>query len=115
MSLKLMSIEQSDRVDIISIDPSTGNVVLTVNDPLHLKDSLAHQVLLQRKLNYYFAFVNSGELLEKYRPAEGKPVVFRVVFKVPPDEGVRQFLADTKSMLEPLGLTLEYEVLSRKN
>ena len=78
MSLKLMAIEQSDRVDIISIDPSTGNVVLTVN--VHLKDSLAHQALLQRKLNYYFAFVNSGELLEIYRHAEGKPVVFRVVF-----------------------------------
>jgi len=44
MSLKLMAIEQSDRVDIISIDPSTGNVVLTVN--VHLKDSLAHQALL---------------------------------------------------------------------
>jgi len=54
-------------------------------------------------------------LLEIYRHAEGKPVVFRVVFKVPPDEGVRQFLADTKSMLEPVGLTLEYEVVSRRN
>jgi len=59
--------------------------------------------------------VNGGELLEKYPNAEGKPVVFRVVFKFPPDGGVRQLLTDMRAMLEPVGLALEYEVFSRKN
>jgi hypothetical protein len=108
-----MSVEQTEMVDIISTDASTGSVVLTVNDPLDWSNSTAHRALLQRKLNYYFAFVNSGELLQTYHSAEGKPVVFRVVFKVPPDAGVRQFLADLKAMLEPVGLTLEYEVFQR--
>ena len=107
-----MSIEQTDMVDIISADSSTGRVVLTVNDPLDWRNSAVHQTVLQRKLNYYFAFVNGGELLEKYPNAEGKPVVFRVVFKFPPDGGVRQLLADMRAMLEPVGLALEYEVVS---
>jgi hypothetical protein len=53
-------------------------------------------------------------LLQSYHSAEGKPVVFRVVFKVPPDAGVRQFLADLEAMLEPVGLALEYEVFQRR-
>lgn len=109
-----MSIEQTDKVDIISIDGDTGSVVLTVNDPLDWSDPIVHQVLLQRKLHRYLTFVESGELVEIYPNARGRPIVNRVVFKFAPDEDVRRFLRALKAMLEPMGLTLEWEVFFRE-
>ena len=108
-----MSIEQTDMVDIISTDAATGSVVLTINDPLDWSHRAAHEALLQRKLHYYLTFVGSGELLHVYPTAKGRSVVTRVVFRFPPDEMAKQFLAALKAMLAPAGLTLEYEVFSR--
>ena len=101
MSLKLMSIEQTDIVDIISIDGDTDSVVLTVNDPLDWSNRTAHEVLLQRKLHFYLSFV--------YPTARGRPVVARVVFRFPPNKFAMQFLETLKVMLEPADLVLKYE------
>ncbi len=46
-----MSVEQTDVVDIVSVDKRSGHVVLTVSDHLDWSDSLAHQRVLQEKLN----------------------------------------------------------------
>jgi hypothetical protein len=62
-----MSVEQTDVVDIVSIERETGNVILTISDHLDWSDSVAHQSILQKKLNIYLAFVESGEILEQYR------------------------------------------------
>ncbi len=105
-----MSIEQVDVVDIISTDRLTGDVVLTISDHLDWSDSTAHQLLLQRKLNRYLAFVESGEILQSYPRAKDHPIIFDVDFKFPPDEGGRAFLARVKSIIESAGFRLRYEV-----
>ena len=108
-----MSIEQTDMVDIISIDASTGSVVLTINDPLDWSHRAAHETLLQRKLHHYLTFIATGELLNVYPTAKGRPVVTRVVLRFPPDEDARRFLKALKAILVSAGLPLEYEVFSR--
>ncbi len=65
-----MSIEQTDLVDIISIDRMTGEVILTISDHLDWSDCGAHLLLLQSKLNRYLAFVESGEILQSYPKAK---------------------------------------------
>ena len=45
-----MSVEQTDVVDIVSIERETGNVILTISDHLDWSDSVAHQRILQKKL-----------------------------------------------------------------
>jgi uncharacterized protein DUF6572 len=60
-----MSVEQTDVVDILGIDRETGHVVLTISDHLDWSDSARHQIILQKKLNRYLAFVESGEILEQ--------------------------------------------------
>lgn len=92
-----MSIEQTDVVDIVSTERMSGNVVLTVSDHLDWSDSTAHQLLLQSKLNRYLAFVESGEILESYPKAKDRPIVFNVVFKFPPDDAGREFLAKSEA------------------
>lgn len=77
-----MSIEQSDIIDIISTERMTGAVVLTISNHLDWSDSVAHQRLLQTKLNRYLAFVESGEILQSYPNAVGRPITFNVVFRL---------------------------------
>ena len=107
-----MSIEQTDVVDIISTERMTGNVVLTISDHLDWSDSTAHQLLLQSKLNRYLAFVESGEILESYPNAKDRPIAFSVIFKFPPDEGGRAFLAKVRPIIESAGFSLRDEVLT---
>ena len=105
-----MSIEQPDVVDIIGTDRMSGKVVLTISDHLDWSDSVAHQLLLQAKLNRYVAFVESGEILESYPSAKDKSVVFAMVFRFLPDEGGRAFLAKIRPIIESAGFSLREEV-----
>ncbi len=107
-----MSVEQTDVVDILGIDRETGHVVLTVSDHLDWSDTVGHQTILQKKLNTYLAFVESGEILEQYPTARDRPVAFRVVFQVPPDESGRAFLARARKAIESAGFTLRDEVFT---
>ena len=105
-----MSIEQTNLVDIISIDRMTGDVVLTITDHLDWSNSVAHQLLLQAKLNRYMAFVESGEILQSCPQATDRPIVFAVVFRFMPDEGGRAFLARAKPIIESTGVRLREEI-----
>jgi hypothetical protein len=105
-----MSIEQTEVVDIIGTDRMTGHVVLTISDHLDWSDSTSHQLLLQTKLNRYLAFVESGEILQSCPGAKDKAIAFRVVFKFPPDEGGRAFLAKVRPIIESAGFSLHEEV-----
>jgi hypothetical protein len=107
-----VSVEQTDVVDILGIDRETGHVVLTISDHLDWSDSIVHQTILQKKFNTYLAFVESGEILEKYPEAKTRPVAFRVVFKVPPDESGRAFVGRARQVIESAGFTLRDEVFT---
>jgi hypothetical protein len=103
-----MSVENEDVVDIISIDKAKS-VVLTISDHLDWSDTTEHQLLLQSKFNRYLAFVESGELLERYPAGKGLRVKFRVVFKFKPDQAAIEFLAKAKEIIEGAGFSLETE------
>jgi hypothetical protein len=107
-----VSVEQTDVVDIPGIDRETGHVVLTVSDHLDWSDSVGHQTILQKKLDTYLAFVESGEILEQYPKAKNRPVAFRVVFQVPPDELGRAFVARVRGVIESAGFSLRDEVFT---
>jgi len=105
-----LSVEQVDVVDIIGTDRKTGQVVLTISDHLDWSDSIAHQTILQEKLNKYLAFVESGEILERYPDARGRPVRFRVIFKYKPDGDGEIFLSKAQEVIEGAGFSLTSNV-----
>ena len=107
-----MSIEQTDVIDIVSIERMTGRVVLTISDHLDWSDSVVHQSLLQGKLNRYLAFAESDEILQSYPDAKNKSIVFKVVFQFPPDEAGRAFLAKVRTIIESAGFSLRDEVFT---
>jgi hypothetical protein len=107
-----MSVEETDSVDVISIDKKTGEVILTVSDHLEWSDNLKHQTVLQAKLNAYLRFVESGEILQRYPKAKDRRVVFRVVFKFAPDLEAQQFLARARQVVESAGIGFRYELFA---
>jgi len=107
-----VSVEQTDVVDILGIDRETGHVVLTISDHLDWSDTVEHQAILQKKLNRYLAFVESGEILEQYPDAKDRPAALRVVFQVTPDESGRAFIARARAAIESAGFTLRDEVFT---
>ncbi len=107
-----VSVEQSNLIDLMGIDKSSGEVVLTISDHLDWSDSRSHQKILQNKLNRYLAFVESGEILESYPESEGRSIAFKVVLKFSPDDEGRLFLAKAKEALEASGYSIRLEVFA---
>ena len=107
-----LSVEESDVIDIISIDRQTGHAILTISDHLDWSDSIQHQTILQTKLNAYLAFVESGQILENYPDAAGRSIVFKIVLKFKPNRGGREFLSKAQRIIESAGFTLRYELFA---
>ena len=107
-----VSVEDVGTVDFVGVDKRTGDVVLTVSDHLDWSDTVVHHQLLQRKLNTYLAFVESGEILENYPNSKDRRVVFEVVFKFRPDTEGEKFLARAKKVVEDAGFSLRWELFA---
>jgi len=106
-----MSVDQFDVVDITSIT-ETGEVVLTISDHLDWRDTIGHQATLQKKLNAYLVFVESGEILQRYPDAKERSVAFEVVFKSEPDESGRLFLQRAQQVIKSAGFELRYRLFA---
>jgi len=102
-----VAVDNSDIVDIVSIG-SDGNVVLTISDHLEWAETESHQLTLQDKLNRYLAFVESGEILESYPKAEGRPIVFSVVTQFDPDPSGLAFLERARTVIENAGFRFRH-------
>ena len=107
-----MSVEQTDVVDILGIDRETGHVVLTISDHLDWSDTVEHQTILQKKLNSYLAFVESGEILEQYPDCQGQAGRIQGSFPGSADESGRAFSQRHRAVIESAGFTLLDEVFT---
>jgi hypothetical protein len=106
-----MTIEQTNLIDIISTDERAGEVILTISDHLDWSETTVHLHLLQEKLNRYLAFVESGEIMEKYPNARDRAVVFRVVSKFTPNPLGLAFLAKAADIIQSAGFSWCQEVV----
>lgn len=107
-----VSVQDESVVDIISVRKPDSSVVLTISDHLDWSDTIQHQTILQTKLNHYLAFVESGELLERYPAAKGLVVRIEIVFKFRPDKEALEFLRKAKKVIESAGFSLETSVFA---
>jgi hypothetical protein len=83
-----MSLDHTNVIDAIGTE-TDGTIVLTIIDGWDWSDPLDHLAALQDKLNTYFAFVESGELLVEYPSAANQPVRIELVSRLPiPKEAV---------------------------
>lgn len=104
-----MSVEQSDSVDILSVDEKKKEVVLTITDHLDWSNTMEHQQVLQKKLNTYLAFVEGGELYQCRPDTQGLDVVLEVVFRYRPDHEGRAFLRRVEAVIQGAGFRFHQE------
>ena len=105
-----MAVDQTKVIDIVSKD-QTGNFVLTICDHLDWHDTTEHLLVLQEKINAYLAFLDSGEIYEKYPDARGHEKEIEAMFVRAPNSEALLFLSSAKSIVEEAGYSFRYDRL----
>ncbi len=106
-----MSVDITDEIDMISESKRTGAVQLIISDHLPWEDEGAHIAILQRKIERYMLFIQSGEILTMSPFSKGKPKVIQVFFMVePPTGSVTRFLGEVKRQVSRAGVGFEYGI-----
>jgi hypothetical protein len=83
-------------------------VVLTVSDHLDWDDESNHLLLLEKKLNRYLAFIESGEVFEHVDVARSAPIQVNVVAKFDPPLRAREFLGHARTKFAEAGFSLDW-------
>jgi uncharacterized protein DUF6572 len=110
-----MSIEQTDRVDFVTIERESGDVWLTISDHLEWDQYEGeHLVLLQDKLNAYLRFIESGEIFEEVPEAKGRNLVINLAGKFPMNELAKRFFEKARAAIRDAGFDLQFH-LARSN
>ncbi len=107
-----MTVEDKKVIDIISREPKSGDVTLTISEHLGWMDPHAHLVVLQDKINCYLAFLESGEVYEKYPKAVNARLIIEVAFQCAPSAAGREFLREAKTTIEKAGFVFRWRVSS---
>ena len=107
-----MTIEQTDMIDLIGVDQSTDEVVLTITDPLVWEnDSREHLYLLQEKINTYVGFIESEDFFREFPDAKGREIVINIVGKHSLTDEAIQFITQAFEILQPRGIGLKHELI----
>ena len=106
-----MSVDITDAIDMMSESKRTGAVQLTISDHLPWEDAEAHITILQRKIDRYMIFIQSGEILTMSPFSESKPKVIQVYFMVDPPSGTpTKYLTEVKRQLGKAGVGFEWGI-----
>ena len=89
-----------------------GEVILAISDHLEWDAANEHLLQLQEKINRYLAFIEGGELLEKYPAAVGRKVRIEVVCKYAPSPDGKRFLDRARATMEGAGFLFSWRVLA---
>jgi hypothetical protein len=109
-----MSIEQTDTVDFVSVDSVSDNLLLTISDHLAWDEGEGegeHLLLLQKKLNAYLRFIESGAISKKFPEAKGRNVVINLVGQFPLSEKASFFLSKATSAIQASGVNLKFSLV----
>lgn len=101
-----MSIDQLDKIDIISTDKQ-GETVLYIADHFEWMEEEKHLLLLQDKINAYLQFIESGQIFEEYQAASTK-ISIAVVFQNDPPKTALPYLSRFKEIINELNFSFSW-------
>jgi len=107
-----MPVDNPNVIDAVGVLPAENQVVLTIFDHLEWNDADNHLLTLQAKINRYLAFIESGELLEKYTAAADRQMRVDVCCQYAPSSDGERFLERARIVVEGAGFLLSWRVLS---
>jgi len=105
-----VSLDQSNVVDAIGIDDSSGRVILVIRHDAPWDGAAPQLYLLQEKLNAYLSFALDGEMLEAYPHFANRPIGIRIDTTSNPDPRTLHLLAHVRRQIQFQDITLEIRV-----
>jgi uncharacterized protein DUF6572 len=105
-----MSVDQPDKVDIISTTPE-GKVMLTIADHLPWDEQNEHLLLLQNKINSYLTFIETGQIFEEYPNAQNSILVIQISMKYEPVHTALHFLNLCKETILKSDIEFSWEII----
>ncbi|MGE5417729.1 MAG: DUF6572 domain-containing protein [Acidobacteriota bacterium] len=110
-----MTIEDTNKIDVVGINESSEAICLTITDHLGWENEQEHIQLLQDKLNAYLRFIDSGQIYEAYPEATGHHVIIRVCAQNHiPSIGI-QFYKQATAFVKKEGVDIEIEVFQSES
>jgi hypothetical protein len=104
-----MTVEDTDKIDFVTGEPKTGDMVLTISDHLDWGENEGeHLLVLQNKLNTYLEFIEGGQLYAKFPQAVGRNIVIQVMGKFPLSEEASKFYRLAGKAIEGYGYSLRF-------
>lgn len=110
LGVRAVSVDNPNVVDAVGTDRATGGVVLTISDHLEWDAANEHLVALHAKINSYLDFIQSGQLLEEYPAACGKPVTILLCCKFAPSADGMAFLGRVQEVIAAGGWFFSWRV-----
>ncbi len=110
-----MAIDNIRVIDGMGMNKEQDAIMLLLCDHLPWEGETApkivdHLLLLQKKINAYVAFLESGQYKEKYHDLEPKMAVIDIRFKYDIPEMCEQFLQTVQEQLGDLGIEIEAHI-----
>ena len=105
-----MSLDQSNVIDALGIDESSGRVILVVRHEGAWDGSDAQLYLLQEKLNAYLSFALDGEMAEASPDFANRLLGLRIETATPPDPRTLHLLAHVRRQIQFQDITLDVRV-----
>lgn len=112
-----MRLADSETVDYLSVEKGRGTVILTLLDDYEGPEVVRRLALLQRKLNRYFDFIESGEVFAQLARRTGRqanssaPVRIEIVAKQPLVGEGERFLKHVAGVAQDAGVQFSFRVL----
>jgi hypothetical protein len=106
-----MSLDQSNVIDALGIDQTSGRVLLVIRHDTPWDGSGMQLYLLQEKLNAYLSFALDGEMAEAYPDFARRPLALRIDCATPPDPRTLHLLGHVRRQLQFQDIELEVRVL----
>lgn len=103
-----MSVEQIDKIDIISTTDEE-KIELTISDHLEWDEENNHILVLQNKINAYLDFIQNGQILEVYPNLKNKDIIISLMMKYNPNEEALAFLSHCEEFMETLDLAFKWK------
>lgn len=105
-----MTVEQAKVIDIVGVDKDHKKILLIITDHLDWKNNdIKHIYILQEKINSYLAYIESGEIYEKYPKCINAEKIIEVIAKYPFNKEAIDFLEKVKVVVEGAGFGFSYK------
>ena len=101
-----MGLENSETIDAMGVEKTSGVVVLTILDSWNWHDVDAHLRALQAKLNTYLDYITSGKILADYPQAHERPLRLDILFRFDVPEAANELLETAHDLIASMGFTL---------